>query len=374
MQFETLEPRATPENSMSFLLDWELTLKCNLDCSYCGTGLYGGHDNSTQHPPLDECLKTIDFMYEYVDLYMAKKTPSLRKVILNVYGGEALHHPNIVEILSEARTRHKKYSSRWALTITNTTNAIISEKKLENIIPLVDYFTVSYHTENTEKQKQQFKQNLIAIRNSGKSIKCVLLMHSHPDLFDDAEHMKYWLEQNQISVMPKALDHPTEWSQFNYSPKQIIWFNKLYKSETQPSGDKTDLSDVGRACCGGRELCLDYNYKTTEKFVYNKFTGWSCSVNWFFLHIKQVNGELFTNKDCMMNFDNQVGPIGNLVDARSVLDKLAYELDTGTLPVIQCAKPSCWCGLCAPKAKSRSDYDSMIMKYQKGYEPKERHI
>lgn len=73
-------------NVPSFLLDWEVTKLCNLDCSYCVTGLDGGHDNSTKHSPLEECLQTIDFMYQYVDLYMQYKKPSQRKVILNVYG------------------------------------------------------------------------------------------------------------------------------------------------------------------------------------------------------------------------------------------------------------------------------------------------
>jgi hypothetical protein len=374
MQFNTLEPQASPANPISFLLDWELTMKCNLDCTYCGTGIYGGHDNTTQHPPLAECLKTLDFMYEYVDRYMDRKLPSLRKVVLNVYGGEALHHPEIVTILEQARIKYQPYQDRWSLVITTTTNAIVSESKLNNIIPLVDQFTVSYHTENLDKQKQQFKHNLLAIRDSGKPMKCVVLMHSDPALFHDAENMKYWLEDNNIKVMPKALDHPAEWDQFNYSSQQIIWFNKLYKSNTQAQGERTDLSDIGRACCGGRDLCIDQDYKNKTSFVNNKFTGWSCSVNWFFLYVKQVNGEIFTNKDCMMNFDNTVGPIGNLLDTQSILDKLSYQLDTGTMPVIQCAKPSCWCGLCAPKAQDRVVYDSMIQKYQKGYQPKERQV
>ena len=98
-----------PGGRITFLLDWELTLKCNLDCSYCDTGIDGGHDNSTRHPPLDECIKTIDFMFEYVDLYMSVKSRAFKHVVLNVYGGEALHHPDIVEILAKVREKHSPY-------------------------------------------------------------------------------------------------------------------------------------------------------------------------------------------------------------------------------------------------------------------------
>ena len=122
--FEVLEPAIDPNNRISFLLDWELTMKCNLDCSYCGSGTYGGHDNSTKHPPMSECLSALDFMFEYVDLYMNTKPKGIRYVILNVYGGESLHHPDIVKILSQVREKHQLYADRWHLTVTTTTNAI----------------------------------------------------------------------------------------------------------------------------------------------------------------------------------------------------------------------------------------------------------
>jgi MoaA/NifB/PqqE/SkfB family radical SAM enzyme len=107
--FEVLEPAIDPSNRISFLLDWELTLKCNLDCSYCSSGLYGGHDNSIQHPPKDKCIQALEFMFEYVDLYMQHKPKGLRYVVLNVYGGESLHHPDIVTILQAVRQCYEKY-------------------------------------------------------------------------------------------------------------------------------------------------------------------------------------------------------------------------------------------------------------------------
>ena len=109
-----LDPSAPP----AFLLDWELTKKCNLDCSYCAIGEFGGHDNSTQHPPLEECVKSIDFMYEYVDLYMQYRKESNRKVVLNVYGGESLVHPDILKILELVKQKYQQYKDRWELTIT----------------------------------------------------------------------------------------------------------------------------------------------------------------------------------------------------------------------------------------------------------------
>jgi hypothetical protein len=372
--FETLEPAIDPNNRISFLLDWELTMKCNLDCSYCGSGTYGGHDNSTKHPPMDQCLAALDFMFEYVDLYMSTKSKGIKHVILNVYGGESLHHPDIVKILSQVKQKHQKqYQDRWHLTVTTTTNAIISDKKLKQIIPHIDEFTVSYHTESTDKQKQQFKNNLLTIAQSKKRQKCIVLMHQGSQLFSDAQTMIAWLNQNNIKMLPKQLDGHAGVADKKriYSQEQVKWFDKLYdlksfKSLTNLLKDNTDLNltEVGRACCGGRQLCADQSYKQRQFYVENKFPDWYCSVNHFFLYVKQVNGEVYVNKDCKMNFEGTVGPIGNLANTGDILLKLKNQLDTKTLPVIQCKKYNCFCGLCAPKAMNFNTYNEIMRKYQ----------
>jgi len=375
MTFVTLEPSIDPKNKITFLLDWELTMKCNLDCSYCDAGLYGGHDNSTKHPSLNDCLASIDFMFRYVDLYMKTKVRGLRYVVLNVYGGESLYHPHIVKILEEVHDKYKKYQSEWPLTVTTTTNAIVSGKILEKIIPLIDEFTVSYHTENTPKQKEQFQKNLLIIKQHNKRVKCVVLMHSEEDLFNDAKAMIEWLTQHDIKHLPRQLDHGTRRTQFNYNPKKVVWFKDFYQSKTYKSTQASqesitdangniDLSDSGRACCGGRQFSVDQNYKSREFSVNNKFTDWYCSVNHFFLYIKQVTGEIFTNKDCKMNFDANVGPIGTLDRYEDLLNYTGQHLKNDTLPTIQCKKSKCLCGMCAPKSKDLATYNNIMKKYQ----------
>jgi hypothetical protein len=366
---EVLEPAIDPNNRISFLLDWELTMKCNLDCSYCEVGTYGGHDNSTKHPPVLECLSALDFMFEYADLYMDTKPKGIRYVVLNVYGGEALHHPDIVEILSQIREKHQPYADRWKLTVTTTTNAIVSDKKLQQIIPYIDEFTVSYHTESTAKQKQQFQDNVLTIVAAGKRQKCIVMLN--PLQFQDATDMIEWLTQNNIRQLPKQVDGNVN---VIYNQYQVQWFNKFYDSKTfgQPESllqntNSGHLTGVGRACCGGRQTCVNQNYKQRHVYVENKFPDWYCSVNHFFLFVKQVNGEVFVNKDCKMNFSGSVGPIGNLNKAKEILSNLKEQLDTNTMPIIQCKKYNCMCGLCSPKAKNLDTYKSIIKKYQKDH-------
>jgi hypothetical protein len=372
--FDTLEPAIDPANRITFLLDWELTMKCNLDCSYCSTDIYGGHNNSIPHPTLYDCLETIDFMFEYVNLYMQHKPKGIRYVILNVYGGESLHHPNIVKILQTVRERYEKYKESWNLTVTTTTNAIVPHQKLLDIIPLIDEFTVSYHSENTEKQQTQFKENLLTISKSNAKLKCIVLMHATPNLFQRCLDMIPWLDKNTIKYLPRQLDHGLSDIQYNYNVNQVMWFDNLYMAKsykTKPniaintiSDTNTDLSDSGRACCGGRQLCQDSNYGTRAFWVENKFPDWYCSVDEFFLYIKQVNGEIYANKDCKMNFDGQVGPIGNLNDSDKLLVSLKTHFNNNTKPVIQCKKYRCMCGLCAPKAKDLNTYKHIMKKYR----------
>ena len=350
----TLEPAIDPNNRISFLLDWELTLKCNLDCSYCGPG----HDNSTCHPPLLDCLNSIDFMFKYVDLYMATKPKGIRYVILNVYGGESLYHPDIITILKQVHQRYQTYRDRWQLTVTTTTNAIVSTKQLKKIIPLIDEFTVSYHTEAKDRQKEQFRSNLITIRDSGRRQKCIVLMHEKPDLFADAKQMMAWLDQEGIRYLPKHLD-----GAHDYDSKQIVWFDQLDQERT--FGKTLSQYISRRACCGGRQMCSNQDYKTRRHYVNNQFPDWYCSVNHFFLYIKQVTGEVFVNKDCKMNFNGTVGAIGHLSSAETIISNLKLDLDSKTLPVIQCKKPTCWCGLCAPKAQTLDTYKAIMKKYQK---------
>lgn len=359
-------------NVPSFLLDWELTKLCNLDCSYCPTGLYGGHDNTTDHPPLEECLRTIDFMYEYVDLYMQHKKPSQRKVILNVYGGESLFHPDIVEILQACRDRYQKYKDSWYLTICCTTNAIVGETRWEQIIHLIDNFTLSYHSENLPKQKAMFQTNILRLKAINKPFRVAMVMHNKQQYWDDCLNMADWFKANDVNYTPKPLDnHEPEWS---YSPEQFdtlktFWINKVpttqkidFKKSIDNLGTTNEVSSIhtGRPCCGGRKLSINGDLKSNVTFVPRQgFEGWSCSVNWFFLFVRQLDGAVYTNKDCKTSTTGRVEPLGNLSDSDAIIQTLKHQLD-GNMPIIKCVKKICVCGFCSPKAEKESEFLELI--------------
>jgi hypothetical protein len=362
-----------PANVPSFLLDWELTKLCNLDCSYCPTGLDGSHDNSTPHPPLEDCLRTIDFMYEYVDEYMKRKKPTQRKVVLNVYGGESLFHPDIVEILRECHSRYEKYQDSWYLTITSTTNGVVGKNRWAEIIPLIDEFTVSYHPENLPKQKQQYLDNVLVLKEQNKRFKCVVMMHNNPEMFADSETVIEFCKQHELRYVAKPLDnHDLKWSytQEQFAKLKTFWINKVpetqklsYTKKIESVGNTEKVSSIheGRPCCGGRKLSLNGDLKSNVSFVPRQgFRGWSCSVNWFFLFVRQLDGAVYTNKDCQTSTTGRIEPLGYLADSDQIISTLRTQLETGTMPVIQCVKDICICGFCAPKAEALPDFMELI--------------
>jgi len=369
----SIEPAIDPTARPTFLLDWELTLKCNLDCSYCPSeGPWRSHDNKEQHPPLDECLSSIDFMYKYVDLYMSRKPKWSRAVVLNIYGGESLFHPNIVEILEQVKQRHQPYQDRWPLTVTCTTNAVVGPTQMSRIADFIDEFTISYHCENLEKQKQQVLKNMLLLKEKNKRLKCIVLMHGNYDYWPELEQVIDFCQNNDIKYLPRQIDGDVN---SNYNQKQIVWFQDLWQKRSPQKAkskqiqvvdgkiNQSQLSKIGRACCGGRLMCTNDDLKQPIFYIPNNhFEGWSCSVNWFFLAIRQSTGEIFVNKDCRMNFDGTMSPMGYLSNTDYLLLQTQQRLSTG-IPYMTCARERCYCGLCAPKAETPDQLMSIMKKH-----------
>jgi hypothetical protein len=345
-----------------------------LDCSYCGVGIDGGHDNSTSHPPLEDCLKTINFMYEYVDLYMQRKKPSQRKVILNIYGGESVFHPHIVEILRASKEKYQVYKDCWHLTITCTTNGIVGKNQWKKIVDLVDEFTVSYHPEILSKQRQQYLDNVLYLRKQNKKFKCVIMMHNDPAYFKESEKIVDFCKTHGMHYVKKPLDNKEE--KWVYTAEQFdnlktFWMNVVPQSKQSDYLNNLDSIQVkdnkvlsienGRPCCGGRKLSLNNDLRSSVSFVYKQgFKDWYCSVNWFFLFVRQLDGAVYTNKDCKTSTTGQVEPLGNLNNHQTILDTLKMQLDSPNPPIIQCVKDICMCGFCAPKAQDLNDYKKLL--------------
>ena len=344
----------------SFQVAWESTLKCNLDCSYCGDG----HDNSQDHPSLEDSLRTVDFIVEYLNLYMCSRPDHIRFATLNIQGGESIFHPHILEILEYIKSKKSLYHN-WNLNIGLITNGITSPERWKKIADLVDYFTMSFHSESLVKQQDMFRQNVKYLKDNNKNFQVSVLMH--PKKWQVCLDQIEWCKNHDVKYITRQLDHGWTNFKFNYTPEQseFLTGTKQVSMTTKVISffkNGIDLSSKGRACCGGETLCTDVDSSTTY-IKNNRFKGWTCSVNRFFLYIRQTTGEIFTNKDCRMNLDSEVGVLGYLKNSEALLKDLKQKLETNTLPDIICDKSSCWCGLCAPKAAQPDVYKKIMQKY-----------
>jgi hypothetical protein len=372
----SIQPAIDPHNKPGFLLDWELTLKCNLDCFYCGEGTEPGkgHSNSANHPPLNECLDSIDFFYNYVDVFMQTKAKWNRLAVLNVYGGESLLHPDIVEILQQVHNKHTDGNYDWPLTVITTTNAIIGNNRLQQILPFIDDFTLSYHEDQlNQKQKQLFKTNALTIKNSGKRLKIIVLMTTKEENWPGCLDLIEWCNDNDIDYLPRSLDGRDR----VYSAEQLQWLRDMYSGLTNSKSKETQdrllaqgdtftkkestLSSQGRACCGGRSLCINKNLRESVRWIPgNNFQGWHCSVNHFFVYLKQHDGRIFTNKDCLVGYNNKREPIGHLSNWKKLVEETKQRLTADQMPYLVCPITRCQCGLCAPKAETREELDDIM--------------
>jgi sulfatase maturation enzyme AslB (radical SAM superfamily) len=343
--------RLSPVDDNIFQVAWESTLKCNLNCSYCGDG----HDNSIEHPDLESSLKTIDFIIDYITIQMRYRKN--KQAGLNIQGGESIFHPHIIEILEYANEKTKNLE--WQLYINTITNAVVKDKVWKRVVPLLNFFTVSFHSEASFEQQEQVRRNILYLVKQNKNFHVSVMMH--PKYWDTCISMVEWCKEHNIKYNVRQLDHLWSEFRFNYTKEQIKYITgsapaSIIQIVKSVMTNGIDLSAQSRECCGGNLLCT--NKDSSVKRVVNKFKGWHCSVDKCFLYIRQTTGEVFTNKDCRMNFDGKVGPIGYLSDTKSILDRVSRGTDT-----IICKKSSCWCGLCAPKADSKENYDIVMSRF-----------
>ena len=356
----TVEAAYHPKNKMGFLIDWLLTLKCNYDCAYCPIGPTG-HDNSTQHPPFEQCITMLRQLYQYTDVMMQYKKNEFKDAILNVYGGEALYHPDIENILIEITREYEKYSDRWRLRTRITTNATATEKKWKTICDHVEGITFSYHSEGPEKMKTLFKKNIEHAVKIKKEHDIIVCMYPHTDYWQDClDFLKYCFD-NKLNARPKLLDGRMGVYNKDHMEQLIPYIKNFDEDDAKKISGDTKIENQARGCCGGRAMCANRNIKEYTNLIPRDmgFLGWHCSANQFFLHGNNVNGLYYTNKDCRVKLNGTTGPIATM----DTMNDYIKEMKESGLQTLICSQALCKCGTCAPKSIYRQNLDDIMKIY-----------
>ena len=348
-----------------FQVTWDTGRRCNYDCSYCPAHR---HDNFSKHATLDELKNNVDFLYEYTDLYMKYRNHKVAN--FGFTGGEPTVNPNFIPFAQYLKNQYdKKYADRWEAGFALTTNGAMSEKMGQAVMENFGHATVSYHAESDGKLKQQVKDRILQFHYQGGLYEFTVSVNVmfHAEYFDECVELCEFLKAHEVDFVPRVIgEEPDSRPTFahKYSDEQLAWMKNYWKQKNDATYANSAASDVvknakklgnsiGRPCCGSRDMLLTLgNESRKSNFVdFRQFQGWSCSVNWFFLHLEQQTDSIYHHQTCQARFDNRRGPIGKLSEGKKLIAELKDMLENNRMPVIQCPKHTCGCGLCAPKSK-----------------------
>ena len=377
MSFDTID-LLTGKN---FQVTWDLGRRCNYDCSYCPAHR---HDNFSTHATLDELKANTNFLFEYMDTYMLYREH--KHAAISFTGGEPTVNPNFIPFVKYLKEEYEKnYADRWGAVFSLTTNGAMSEKMGKAVMENFRHATVSYHSESDPKLKQQVKDRILQFRDDGPAHEFTLSVNVmfHAAYFDECKELCDFLHDNDIKYVPRIIgEEPGSASAMahQYTDDQLDYMKNYWKYKNASlNNDKIDTTpkvkkdkpkddvkkagyEIGRPCCGQREMCLSANGDSRKStFVdFRDFKGWHCSVNWFFLHLEQQTDSVFHHQTCQAKFDQTRGSIGKISEGYKIIADLKQKLETGTMPTIICPKQTCSCGLCAPKSAYKENFQDVL--------------
>lgn len=366
-----------------FQITWDLGRRCNYDCTYCPVTR---HDNFSPHASLEDLKNGVDFVFQYIDTYTEYRLD--KRASINFTGGEPTVNPNFIEFVRYIDKEYKKnYMHKWDAKLSITTNGAMSKKMADAIIENLHHVTVSYHAESAKKLKTQVKDRILQFHKAelekSPDFKMNVNVMFHAEYFDECKEFCEFLDEHDIKYVPRVIgEEPDSKKTFAhvYTPEQISFLQNFWKNKTQKlnpnkeetkvlssAGEKTSETNklgltIGRPCCGMRDMSLINNGESTVSQFVNKreFKGWSCSVNWFFLHIEQQTDSVFHHQTCQAKFDGTRGPIGKLSEGKKIIEELRHKLENKAMPTIICPKQTCGCGLCAPKSMYSNRYIDVV--------------
>lgn len=336
------------KSTETFVITWDLGRRCNLDCSYCPSHR---HDNFSKPASFEELKQSLDFIGDYIRTIGTIRVD--KSYYISLTGGEPTVNPNFTKFAEYVQEWKKKLPQDYSIKLDLTTNGIMSEKILNVVIENFDHVTVSYHAEADETLKKNMLDRILQLKDSGINFKVNVMMHARQ--FEETVEFCNTLKQHDIRHIPRPIgedpDSPLS-TAHKYTDEQKQWFSDYFN---------IPVTQTTRPCCGGRSFTLCSKDKETDTKVINfrEFKGWSCSVNWYFLHIEQQTGFVYHHQTCQATLDNKRGSIGSLDNTSEIIDNLINRMKNPYEPII-CPNKLCGCGLCVPKSKDREDYIMVI--------------
>lgn len=144
---EISEPAAVEMNfSIPYQILWDLSRKCNYDCSYCWSGV---HNRTDKHKPLEILEKTAD---KFITTWANNNT-----IRWNFGGGEPTLHPYFINFLKYLNDRNQ-----WTMVTSNGTR---DTKYWSEAVKYLNSINLSAHFDGLlgEKEEDRFIKNIQVI-------------------------------------------------------------------------------------------------------------------------------------------------------------------------------------------------------------------
>ena len=375
-----LETQTTPspsgiwQSSYDFVCTWDLGRRCNLDCSYCPPHR---HNNWSLHAKLEDLKNTARLPLQYGRRLREYSNGQIATQV-SFTGGEPTLNPAFVPLCAYIKQQDPQ------LEIGLTTNGLMSSSLLEELIPVIDHFTISFHFEATAGAKTRITENIYAIDKffrSGqiRNYSVNVMVHAKNELFEECLKLIADFLENGIRYSLRVIgEHPGDPESHMYTEAQIEFIKnngiiKLAQAGFKLSTEKIQGHHAGRVCCGGRSFKEVYTVDDesvdaatisaqpeVKRLSYRRFKGWSCFVNLFFLHIHDEEKKIYYHQTCQARPQGGRGPIGSTDRVDEILSELEARFQSKKLQPVVCPNAICNCGLCITKSKNPQMLKSFI--------------
>ena len=217
-----------------FQVTWDLGRRCNYDCSYCPVHR---HDNFSPHASLEELQSSVDFLLEYIDIYMEYR--SYKSASIAFTGGEPTVNPNFIKFVKYLKEEYKnKYEHRYDCNFALTSNGAMGQKMAENVIENFDHITISYHAEADVALKKQVVDRIEYIYANGPCEHCTVSINVmfHAAYFDECVGLCSYFDSKGIKYVPRVIgEEPGSKSDFShkYTETQLQWMKDYWNKNTE---------------------------------------------------------------------------------------------------------------------------------------------
>ena len=215
---------------------FEVTDRCNLNCTYCGYGgLYGNYDKRESG-----LLKIEDIapLFSFLDNLQQKKNKSINDIIyISFYGGEPLLNMTFIKNVVSYIRNHRKDEHKYEFSMT--TNAVLLHKYMDYLAANKVHLLISLDGDEKNNSYRVTKSGLNSFKSIVENID--LLQSNHPEYFKDFVNFNAVLHNrnsvediyNYIYTRYKKISRIGELNNTGILPEKREEFERMYRNTSE---------------------------------------------------------------------------------------------------------------------------------------------